>query len=99
MAQIIWTEMAVEDLNNIAEYIAKDSEYYATDFVKRVIIEIEKLEHFPLLGRTVPEEDNDNLREIIYHNYRLVYKLDDDKIFISIISHGSYDLSERFEDI
>ena len=91
--------MAVDDLNNIAEYIAKDSEYYAADFVKRIIVEIEKLEQFPLLGRKVPEEDNDNLREIIYHNYRLVYKIDGDIIFISIISHGSYDLSDRFEEI
>ncbi len=90
--------MAIEDLENIAKFIAIDSEYYAADFVKRIIAQVEKLENFPLLGRKVPEENNENLREIIYHNYRLVYKLDNDKLYISIISHGSYDLSERFED-
>ena len=91
--------MAVDDLENIAEYIAIDSEYYAADFVKRIIEQVEKLEKFPLLGRKVPEENNQYLREIIYHNYRLVYKLVDDKIYITIISHGSFDLAERFEDV
>ena len=89
--------MAIEDLNSIAEYISKDSEYYAEDFVKRIIEQVERLYQFPEIGRKVPEQNDDNVREIIYHNYRLVYKLSDDKIYISIISHGSYDLRERFD--
>jgi len=99
MAEIIWTEMAVEDLDSIAEYIARDSEYYAVDFVKRIILEIEKLKEFPLAGRKVPEQNDDNIREIIYHNYRLVYKFESEKIYISIISHGSYDLSDKLENL
>jgi len=91
--------MAVEDLENIAEYIAKDSEYYAADFVERIITQVEKLESFPNIGRKVPEQNDDNIREIIYHNYRLVYKLESDKIFISIIVHGSYDLSNKLKSI
>lgn len=91
--------MAIEDLESIAKYIAIDSDYYATDFVKRIIQQVEKLENFPLLGRKVAERNNENLREIIYHNYRLVYKLADDKIYISIISHGSHNLNKRFEDM
>ena len=87
--------MAVEDLENIAEYIAKDSEYYAADFVERIITQVEKLESFANIGRKVPEQNDDNVREIIYHNYRLVYKIESDKIYISIIVHGSYDLSDK----
>jgi plasmid stabilization system protein ParE len=64
--------MAVEDLENIAEYIAKDSEYYAADFVERIITQVGKLESFANIGRKVPEQNDDNVREIIYHNYRLV---------------------------
>lgn len=99
MAEIIWTEIAVEDLNNIAEFIAKDSEYYAVDFVKRIILQIEKLKQFPMIGRKVPEQNDDNIREIIYHNYRLVYKVESEKIYISIISHGSYDLSDKLDTL
>ena len=91
--------MAVEDLENIAEYIAKDSEYYAADFVERIITQVEKLESFANIGRKVPEQNDDNVREIIYHNYRLVYKIESDKIYISIIVHGSYDLSDKLKSI
>ena len=44
-------------------------------------------------------ESDENIREIIYHNYRLVYKLSSEKIYITIISHGSYDLSDKLDSL
>jgi len=99
MARLIWTEKAVEDLENIAEYIGTDSEYYAKDFIKRVIEQVEKLVQFPKIGRIVPEVGDENIREIIYHNYRVVYKMMKGAIYIVIISHGSYDLRSRLKDM
>ena len=70
---------------------------YAQDFIKRIISEIEKLTFFPELGRIVPELNNPHIREIIYHNYRIVYKLKNDTAFISIVCHGSFDLNEQLK--
>jgi len=91
--------MAVEDLSNIAEYIAHDSEYYAKDFIKRIIDRVENLPANPLIGRVVPELGVKELREIIYHNYRIVYRVTRDELIILIISHGSYDLTGRLNKI
>lgn len=99
MVELIWTEMAIDDLNAIAEFIARDSQAYAFDFVRRIINQIEKLAQFPKMGRVVPELGLDSIREIIYHNYRIVYTIKSEKIFIAIVSHGSYDLNDRLNDL
>ncbi len=91
--------MAINDLNNIANYIALDSEFYAHDFISRIITSIEQLLNFPASGRIVPELDDEKTRELIYHNYRIVYKFVNKDIIIVIISHGSYNLNERFNNI
>ena len=53
--KILWTDPSIEDLRNLHSYIAKDSEVYASSFVERMILAVEKLTNFPRLGRVVPE--------------------------------------------
>ena len=45
--KILWTDPAIEDLRNLHSYIAKDSEVYASSFVERIILAVEKLTNFP----------------------------------------------------
>lgn len=58
------------DLEGIRDYIGRDSEYYASRFVERIIEAVESLEKFPEMGRIVPEADDKNIREILFSNYR-----------------------------
>jgi plasmid stabilization system protein ParE len=51
---IRWSEPAVLDLESIKNYIARDSEYYANEFVARIIGAVEKLFILPSIGRKVP---------------------------------------------
>lgn len=53
--KIIWTEPAVDDLESIKNYIARDSEIYALQFGQKMINCIEKVCSFPKIGREVPE--------------------------------------------
>jgi plasmid stabilization system protein ParE len=69
-----WTEPSLLDLENIRVYIAKDSEYYAERFIARVIEAAETLQQFPLLGRVVPEAGDETIRELLFHNYRIIYR-------------------------
>ncbi len=46
MAEIIWTETALNDINNIAEYISLDSAFYAKQFVHKIFLAANKLESF-----------------------------------------------------
>jgi plasmid stabilization system protein ParE len=93
--KIIWTEDGINSLETIVEFIATDSRYYATNFAKQVLARIEKLIDFPSLGRIVPEYDNTSIREIMYQNYRIVYKVSETAIYVVLVIHGSHKLPEN----
>ena len=57
MVRIEWNERALEDLNEIHDYIARDSKNYANLFVKKLYENAQKLKDFPNIGRIVPEVD------------------------------------------
>ena len=65
MVEIKWTNNALEDLDDIANYISKDSPKYAQILVKQIYEMINSLKQFPMFGRKVPEYNVPNLREII----------------------------------
>ena len=55
MVRIEWTEPSLKDLNDIHDYIARDSKSYANLFVKKLYNTVQKLKEFPNIGRFVPE--------------------------------------------
>jgi addiction module RelE/StbE family toxin len=94
MGKIKWTQKSSLHLQAIHEYIAKDSKTYATRFIKSLIKATEKLENMPLCGRVVPELEGYGFREVIYRNYRIVYRLTDDAIEILAVVHGAREISK-----
>ncbi|MFZ3130775.1 MAG: type II toxin-antitoxin system RelE/ParE family toxin [Desulfosporosinus sp.] len=91
--RIDWSELAMLDLESIKEFIQRDSEYYALEFTGRIIEMIEKLSSFSNLGRIVPEVDDESIREVIFSNYRIIYKLYDESILVLAIIHAARDLN------
>jgi len=95
MGQIKWTEKSVTSLYSIYEYIAKDSKVYASRFVTSLIKATGVLKSQPLIGRIVPEFDNNAVREIIYRNYRIVYRVTNDSdVDILVVFHGKKEFSD-----
>lgn len=82
MATIIWTEPALNDLNDIAEYIALSHWLAAKQWVRDVLEKVERLEQFPLSGQCVEELPDLNLREVIVKPCRIFYKFIEDKVYI-----------------
>jgi len=82
MAQVIWTEPALSDLNEIAEYIALDNTVAAQRLVKSVFSSVERLEQFPESGRIPPEMDDFRYREIIIGPCRVFYRYEQDKVYL-----------------
>lgn len=98
--KVIWSEEAIEDLESIAFYIARDSKYYASSVVSKILSTTRLLETFPLVGRVVPEIENKNIREHFVYSYRVIYEIKRKYVTILAIAHGkrlfsSY--SDRFE--
>ena len=65
MAKVRWTDFAIDNLIAIGDYIETDSHFYAQRVVNQLFNSVDILEHFPYLGRIVPEFNNNTVRELI----------------------------------
>ncbi len=82
MAQVIWTEPALQDLNEIAEFIALDKISAANILVQKVFSVIERLEKYPKSGRKPPELESSRYLELVVNPCRIFYRVEKDKVFI-----------------
>ena len=88
MVKIKWTQNAIQDLNDIGDYISKDSIRYAELTVEKLFNSVDILEQNPFAGKMVPEFEDETIRELIRGNYRIVYHLiDDDNIEILTLNN------------
>jgi len=94
MVKVIWSELAIQDLKQIHEYISLDSRFYADRFVEKILTRIDQLETFPTSGRIVPEFNNELIRELIEGNYRIVYKVYLDYVGVVRVHHAARLLKE-----
>ena len=93
MAQrVIWTETAWIDLENIADYIARDSPYYAASFVREIRDRARSLSRMAMRGRVVPEIGDKQIRELTIRSYRLIYRVEKSRVAVLAIVHGARDL-------
>jgi plasmid stabilization system protein ParE len=92
--KIRWSPRAASNFEDICNYIAKDSEYYASLFAKKVNAIVKTIPKFPKAGRVVPEYGDENLREKIYGNYRIVYRLKGKFVEIVAVCHGAKPLDD-----
>ena len=76
--KLIWSPAARDDLHNIVVFIARDNPNRAMSFGYELISETDRLQEFPEFGRIVPENRNDDIREIIFRPYRIVYRVNHD---------------------
>ncbi|MFQ5799952.1 MAG: type II toxin-antitoxin system RelE/ParE family toxin [Bacteroidota bacterium] len=89
MARVTWTDQALEDLEAICHYIARDAPLYATVFANRAFESTDRLERHPLSGRAVPEVGREDIREIILGNYRIIYRVLPDEVEVLTVHHGA----------
>ena len=89
MAQLIWSPRAQRDLEEICEFIAKDSSRYAQIIAKRVVEAAERIPDQPLAGGIVPEYSLTSLRERFVHRYRIIYRVGPQCIEIVTVCHGA----------
>lgn len=92
MVSVLWTEIAIEDLRLIHEYISKDSKLYADRFIEKLIERVDQLESFQKSGRVVPEFEIETIRELLEGNYRIVYEITPEQISIVRVHHSARQL-------
>ena len=86
--KIIWSPLAIDRASEIAEYIAQEKPSAAEKWINTVFSKVQQLKSSPDIGRVVPEIRNDRFREMIYGNYRIIYRIEKTQISILTIRHG-----------
>ena len=89
MTRVRWAPQALEDLQSIRAYIARDSVEYADLIIDQIVQAVERLENHPRSGRIVPELGLSSIREVIVGSYRIVYLLAGVDAFILTVFHGA----------
>jgi toxin ParE1/3/4 len=92
MAEVIWTSPALDDLNDIAEYIAVSNINAAKNLVQKVFDKISRLENHPESGKRPEELINLNYREVNINPCRIFYKIDSDIVYILHVMRQERDL-------
>lgn len=86
--KLFWTKEALLCLQEIEEYISRDSSIVAIEFVDKLISVAETIINNPGIGRIVPELSLENIREILHKNYRIVYLVKKNSIDILTVFEG-----------
>jgi len=96
MAKIIWTAKSLSDLEDIGNFISKDSMRYAKLTLEKLLETAKLIERNQRIGRIVPELDQEDIREVITGNYRIIYQIiNPETAYILTVHHSSRLLSNN----
>jgi len=93
--KIIWSPLAVEQVRDIASYIALDKPTVALEWAENIFDSVEILIDFPKSGRIVPEINRKEIRELIQGSYRIIYKIKPKEILVLVVKSGRQKLKEN----
>ena len=93
--KVLWTENSIQDLLAIKGFISLDSSERAEAWIRELYSSGEGLATFPQRGRIVPEFDQENIRELLIENYRLVYRFNPTSIEILTVFEGHRQLKKK----
>jgi len=82
MAEVIWAEAALADLNEIAEYIALSHRPAAKRHIQNIFVHISRLERFPQSDRIMLEFEDLPYCEVLVNPCRILYKIDSGSVYI-----------------
>jgi toxin ParE1/3/4 len=91
--KVHWTDTAQRHLDAIYHFIAQDSPAYAKRMVDRLTRRSSQIGEFPFSGRTVPEYEMEQIREVIEGPYRIIYYIKTDQIDVLAVLHGAQDIT------
>lgn len=86
---LAWSPEAIEDIESIAAYIERDSAWYAKAVASKIVQTAETIPEFPELGRMVPEVGDPAIRERFAYSYRIIYRLEPERVLVAAVIHGS----------
>lgn len=96
-ATVEWTQVAADELDRAAAYIAADSPLYAAVFVQEVLTAAASLADFPKRGRKISGLGRHTLRQLVIGSYLLIYRVHKSHVQILALIHGSRDFKDAWQ--
>jgi len=90
--RVHWTDTALGHLSAIHDYIAQDSHTYARGVVDRLTARSQQISEFPHSGRRVPEYEAEDVREVIEEAYRIIYRVNAERVEVLAVIHDAQQL-------
>ncbi len=85
---VVWTERALTDLEAIGDFIAMDNPVAAEKWVGVLMATAEQAARAPMSGRRVPELGRNDVREVFKRTYRIVYRVQKERVEILTVFEG-----------
>lgn len=95
VANVRWSDGALDDLHGIGEYFGRTSPQYARSVVARLYAAADDLADHPRIGRVVPEIGVEHVREVVREGYRVVDVESGDLVEVLPVLHGRQDLGRK----
>jgi plasmid stabilization system protein ParE len=93
MVKIEWTDEAKDWLKDIHDYIAEDNKRIASKTTKEIYNKVQILATFPQIGYSYPNDNDKDIRILLYGHYRIAYLIKDtNSIVILGVFHGALDI-------
>ncbi len=93
--RVAWAPLALDRAEEAARFIAADRPAAAAKWIDGLFDAVAKLSAFPDNGRMVPEVGRSEIREVLYGKYRVVYRLEEKRLFVLTVRHQRRHFSER----
>jgi plasmid stabilization system protein ParE len=87
--EVVWASSASDDLAAIVEFIRRDSEHYAASLTREIVRAAGSLGDMAERGQIVPEFQDEQIRELLIRQYRLIYRVRDQVVLVLAIVHGA----------
>ncbi len=85
--KVQWAPLALDRVAEIAAYISEDNPIAAEKWIHDVFVRVGQLRQFPQSGRPIPETRRKDIRELVWGNYRIIYRSDSRLISILTVRH------------
>ncbi len=95
MAQVIWAESALNDLDAIADYIELDNPTAASELVQRIFKHVDQLITHPDSGSKPRELRGGRYRQIVETPCRIIYRREDETVYVLYVMRGERKLRPR----
>jgi plasmid stabilization system protein ParE len=91
--EIVWAQSARDALDDVITYIAQDSQQASVRVLEAALEAAARLATLSDRGRVVPETNDSSIREVFVFRYRLMYRVEHERVVIVAFVHGTRDFA------